>query len=321
LELLRRKGIDTAEEGKGRSCWLACGWLLAAGDCDVLALHDCDIRNYSRGLLARLCYPAAHPDLAFEYCKGYYARVAGRLHGRVTRLFVTPLVRALENLAPGSPFLQYLDSFRYPLAGEFAMRAALAGSCRFPADWGFEIGMLAEVYRRAGLDRVCQVELTDTYDHKHQPLSADDASRGLRRMTREIAVRLLAAMGTPNGLSKSVGGQLPGRYRRLAMDIVRRHSADARLNHLAFDPAAEEAAIHVFSESLAEALASYEHAPALIPSWDEVCRTVPEAFDLLRGCAEPLPAIPPPAPISWAVTAKAPAPIAPHGSHAYHRAR
>jgi glucosyl-3-phosphoglycerate synthase len=97
--------------------YLAYGCLLAMRDCDVIALHDCDIVNYERHLLARLCYPVAHPNLGFEFCKDYYARVTDRMHGRVTRLFMTPLIRTLESMAPGAPFLKFLDSFRYPLAG------------------------------------------------------------------------------------------------------------------------------------------------------------------------------------------------------------
>ena len=118
FRLLKDNGIPAGEDGKGRSCWMAYGYLLACADCEVIALHDCDIVNYSRELLARLCYPVANPNLGFEFCKGYYARFSKTMHGRVTRLFMTPLVRALESLCPGVPFLRFVDSFRYPLAGE-----------------------------------------------------------------------------------------------------------------------------------------------------------------------------------------------------------
>ena len=101
---------------------------MAMGDCDLIALHDCDIVNYDRRMLARLCYPVVHPHLEFEFCKGFYARVTDRMHGRVTRLFMTPLIRSMEGMAPGAPFLQFLDSFRYPLAGEFAMDISILPS-------------------------------------------------------------------------------------------------------------------------------------------------------------------------------------------------
>ena len=83
----------------------------------------------------------AHPHLAFEFCKGYYARVTDRMHGRVTRLFITPLIRSMLDMAPGAPFLRFLDSFRYALAGEFAMDINLARVNRIPADWGLEVGV------------------------------------------------------------------------------------------------------------------------------------------------------------------------------------
>ncbi len=161
LRMLETRGLSAGGDGKGRSCWLAYGYLLATRDCDVVALHDCDIVNYDRQMLARLCYPVAHPNLGFEFCKGYYARVTDRLHGRVSRLFVTPLIRVLEGMAPAAPFLKYLDSFRYPLAGEFAMDINLARVNRIPADWGLEVGVLAEVYRNCALSRRCRGDLMD----------------------------------------------------------------------------------------------------------------------------------------------------------------
>ncbi len=174
LHSLEAEGFPMHEAGKGRSCWLAAGYLLARGDCEILAFHDCDIQSYRRSLLARLCYPLAHPDLDFQFAKGYYARVSNQLHGRVTRLMFSPLVRALRAMAPGLAYLDYLDSFRYALSGEFAMKASLARSCRMAADWSLEIEMLSEAFDRCQPARVCQVDIADNYEHKHQRLSAGD---------------------------------------------------------------------------------------------------------------------------------------------------
>jgi glucosyl-3-phosphoglycerate synthase len=49
------RGLSAGYDGKGQSCWLAYGYLLACNDCEVIALHDCDILNYNRELIARLC--------------------------------------------------------------------------------------------------------------------------------------------------------------------------------------------------------------------------------------------------------------------------
>ena len=217
----------------------------------MIALHDCDIVNYDRQLLARLCYAIAHPHLPFDFCKGYYARVTDRMHGRVTRLFMTPLIRALEGMAPGSSFLHYLDSFRYALAGEFAMDIDLARVNRIPADWGLEVGVLAEVYRNCAVARTCQVDLTDNYEHKHQTLSTEDPSKGLARMATDIAKSLFTTLAA-EGLVFSADHfrSLEVRYVRMAQDTIARYYADAMLNGLKFDRHAEELAVAVFAKSL-----------------------------------------------------------------------
>src|SRR5581483_10792409 len=290
LGLLEDRGLSAGVDGKGRSCWLAFGYMLATRDCDVLALHDCDIVNYGRELLARLCYPVAHPHLGFEFCKGYYARVTDRLHGRVTRLFVAPLIRSLEGMPPGAAFLKYLDSFRYPLAGEFAMDINLARVNRIPADWGLEIGVLAEVFRNCAIARTCQVDLMDTYEHKHQVVSEDNPSTGLTRMANDIAkslFRTLAAEGLVFSTDEFRG--LEVRYVRIAQDTIARYYADAMLNGLKFDRHAEEGAVAAFAKSLHRAAAEFIEDPLglpLIPNWNRVLAAIPEFFELLQDAVE-----------------------------------
>ena len=282
---LTDRGLDAGNDGKGRSCWLAYGYLLAMRDCSVVALHDCDIVNYDRQLLARLCYGVAHPNLGFEFCKGYYARITDRMHGRVSRLFMTPLIRAMEDLAPGTGFLRFLDSFRYPLAGEFAMDIDLARVNRIPSDWGLEVGVLAEVFRNCAVRRTCQVDLTDNYEHKHQPLSADDTTCGLSRMAADIAKSLfvtLAAEGTVFTVDHF--RSLEVRYVRMAQDTISRYFADAMLNGLRFDRNDEELAVATFVESLKRAAGEFLADPRgrpLIPNWNRVVAAIPELLDVL----------------------------------------
>lgn len=292
LSILEERDLSAGPDGKGRSCWLAYGYLLATGDCDVIALHDCDIVNYQRNLLSRLVYPVANPQLAFEFCKGYYARVTDRMHGRATRLFLTPLVRALNDMAPAAPFLRFLDSFRYALAGEFSMQANLARVNRIPCDWGLEIGVLAEVYRNCAMDRVCQVDLAETYEHKHQALSTNDPSKGLRRMTCEVAKSLLRTLaGEGLVFTEDHFRSLLVRYVRMAEDTIGRYYADAMLNGLEFDRHAEEAAVATFAESLRQAIQEFVQAPLgnpQIPNWNRVLAAIPDFFDLLQSSVEPL---------------------------------
>jgi glucosyl-3-phosphoglycerate synthase len=89
------QALDLApkELGKGRNVWYCMGYTLASNKAESVALHDCDITTYSRELLARLIYPVANPRFNYEFCKGYYARVAnGKINGRVSRLWVTQTI-------------------------------------------------------------------------------------------------------------------------------------------------------------------------------------------------------------------------------------
>ncbi len=290
LRKLEERGIPAGPDGKGRSCWLAYGYLIASRCCDVIALHDCDIVNYDRQLLARLCYPVVHPHLSFEFCKGYYARVTDRMHGRVTRLFMTPLVRALEGMAPGNPFLRYLDSFRFPLAGEFAMDINLARVIRIPADWGLEVGVLAEMFRNTSVSRTCQVDLMDNYEHKHQSLSQEEPTKGLAKMAHDIAKSLFSTLAA-EGLVFTVDHfrSLEVRYVRMAQDTITRYYADAMLNGLKFDRHSEELAVATFARSLRDAASEFLEDPSglpLIPNWNRVLAAFPEVFEMLEDAVE-----------------------------------
>jgi len=290
LRMLEERGLSAGGDGKGRSCWLAYGYMLAKRDCDVIALHDCDIVSYDRQILARLCYPVTHPHLAFEFCKGYYARVTDTMHGRVTRLFVTPLVRAMMSLAPNTKFLTFLDSFRYPLAGEFAMDSNLARVNRIPADWGLEVGVIAEIYRNCAVSRTCQVDLTDMYEHKHQSLSEHDPTKGLTRMAEDIAKSLFTTLAS-EGIVFTADHfrSLQVRYIRTAQDTIARYYADAMINGLKFDRHGEEKAVAAFAQSLGRAAESYIENPLglpLIPNWNRVLAAVPEFFELLEDAVE-----------------------------------
>jgi glucosyl-3-phosphoglycerate synthase len=287
---LEDNGLFVGEDGKGRSCWTAYGYILARDESRVIALHDCDIVNYSRELLGRLCYPVASPNIDYAFCKGYYARVTVRMHGRVTRLFVTPIIRSLEKLLGPLPLLVYLDSFRYPLAGEFSMSSDLARTNRIPGDWGLEIETLAEVYRNCALKRICQVEICETYEHKHQPLSADDPQKGLMKMAIDIAkaiFRNLAVEGTQ--LSESLFNTLMVTYLRTAQDTIKRYHDDAAINGLYFDRHQETKTVEAFTKAIQIAGKEFLENPLyspLIPNWNRVTSAIPDFLGSLKTVVE-----------------------------------
>jgi glucosyl-3-phosphoglycerate synthase len=290
LGMLQENGLQIGPDGKGRSCWLAYGYVLACHQANVIALHDCDILNYSRDLLARLCYPIASPYINFEFCKGYYARVSDRMHGRVTRLFLTPLVRTLESIFGFHHFLRYLDSFRYPLAGEFAMQTDLARINRIPYDWGLEIGVLSEIYRNCSPKRVCQVDICENYEHKHQELSAGDPSKGLMKMALDIAKTLFRIL-SGEGVSFDNGKMqaLLSRYVRTAENNIGRYYADAMINGLMFDRHEEETAVETFAQALklaGEQFFADPLASPLIPNWARVSAALPGFLGALREAVD-----------------------------------
>ncbi|HUP60220.1 MAG TPA: glycosyl transferase [Thermoanaerobaculia bacterium] len=285
LEDFKSAGLPVGEPGKGRALWLALGYFLAENRCHTIALHDADILTYSRELVARLVYPLVSRQIDFDFCKGYYARVSDRLHGRVTRMLVFPLLRALEIVIGNHPYIRYLASFRYPLAGEFALDASLANVIRIPSNWGVEVGVLSEIYRNRSTRRICQAEILNAYDHKHQVVSADDPSAGLHRMAIDIVTHLLQTL-SQTGIAFDEGAlrSLMTVYRRTAEDFVAIYFADATIDGLMYDRHSEEALLGVFVGAIRTAIDRFRADPIGqpdLPNWIRVRAAIEDVGDRL----------------------------------------
>ncbi|PJE34929.1 glycosyl transferase [Pseudooceanicola lipolyticus] len=289
-ERLGEIGLAPEEPGKGKNVWTCLGYLIACADSSVMAIHDCDILTYSRELLARLTYPVANPNFPYQVAKGYYPRIGeGKLNGRVTRLLVSPLLIALKRVIGDRDYLDYLRSFRYPLSGEFAMRTGILPDLRIPSDWGLEIGILSEAWRNLAPHAVCQVEIADAYDHKHQDLSEEDASTGLSRMSTDICkaiFRKLAADGTV--FTSHVFRTLKATYYRCALDVLDAYYNDAKMNGLAIDRHREEQAIELFAENLMRAGQIFLDNPQETPfitTWNRIHAADPSFLSEFRAAA------------------------------------
>ena len=288
---LAEQDLAPTQPGKGRNVWYCYGYILASGRASAVALHDCDIKTYQRDLLARLTYPVANPGFSFDFSKGYYARSNGTsLGGRVTRLLVTPLILALRTVCGRSEYLDFLHSFRYPLAGEFAFRSDVINDLRIPTDWGLEVGVLSEMHRNHSTNRLCQVEIADRYDHKHQDLSPEDATRGLSRMSIDISkalYRKLAIQGETFSIDKV--RTIKATYYRIALDFIELFEADASINGLTFDRHLEENAVELFAANVVKAGAEFLDNPMdtpFIPPWNRVISAMPTVLDELREAVE-----------------------------------
>ena len=285
--------IDLAprELGKGRNVWYCMGYTLASNKTESVALHDCDILTYDRSLLARLIYPVAHPRFNYEFCKGYYARLAdGTINGRVSRLLVTPLLRALMKTLGEMEYLDYMDSFRYPLAGEFSFRRDVLNDILIPSDWGLEIGVLSEMYRNYANNRLCQADIADAYDHKHQQLSADDDEGGLSKMSIDIAKALFRKLATRGiTFNTETFRSLKATYYRIALDFVETYHNDALMNGLSLDIHSEEKAVELFAQNIMKAGEAFLDRPMerpFIPSWNRVISAIPDILERLQEAVE-----------------------------------
>ena len=290
-KLLQEKNLAPTQMGKGRNVWYCYGYVLASGKAESVALHDCDIITYDRSMLARLLYPVANPNFNYEFCKGYYARHAnGRLNGRVSRLLVTPLIRALKKVFGYDDYLEYLDSYRYPLSGEFSMRADVFNDIRIPSDWGLEIGVLSEVKRNYSTNRLCQVDIAENYDHKHQSLSANNPDAGLSRMCTDIAKALFRKLATQGVIfTHETFRTIKATYYRIALDFIETYYNDAVMNGLTVDRHEEEVAVELFAENILVAGKSFLENPMetpFIPSWNRVISAVPDILDRLYDAVE-----------------------------------
>jgi glucosyl-3-phosphoglycerate synthase len=267
---LAAHGVDGAS-GKGRDVWLGLG--VAAERAEYVAVHDADAKTYDESWVPRLLAPLSGE---YTFVKGYYARVEdGQLYGRLARLFVAPLLRALGE-RHDAPVVDYFGAFRYPLAGEVAMTADVARRVRAQRAWGLELGMLGEAYALAGEGQTAQVDL-GVHRHDHRPVNGRD---GLSTMAEEVGAALFRAL-EEHGLAPDYE-TLPAAYRERADRLVDQYAADAAFNGLDHDAAAEREQVWTYVSSV--------HAPGpdtRLPAWAETAlsaSTVAEAAEDALCC-------------------------------------
>ncbi|MFP4037140.1 MAG: hypothetical protein ACLFUE_06445 [Desulfobacteraceae bacterium] len=293
LEKIKAREIPIGVQGKGQSVWVTLGYMLAREDCEVIALHDCDIVTYDRILLGRLIEPTANPHNDYEFCKGFYARISPEEHamkGRVTRLFVSPFVDIMRSLmyqrgfdALGE-FFNYHRCFYYPLAGEFSFSAKMARGINIAYDWGLEVSTLSEAYNRVICRKIAQIDLTTNYEHKHQEMAAEDVDRGLHRMVVDIAkfyLDYIRCHGVP--LDDAFVDMILHTYYSRSLDFIKSYSDDAEVNGLVYDRYLEEQTVRYFRGFLWTAWEQIKgpHESTLIPSWNRVLFSIPEIQDEL----------------------------------------
>ncbi len=284
---LKKKDLAPNELGKGRNVWYCLGMCIARDNARSVALHDCDIKTYDRRMLAKLFYPVVNPTFNFEFCKGYYPRIAeNKMNGRVARLLVFPLLTALEKTIGKSDYLEFMKSFKYPLAGEFSFRRNVLPELRISSDWGIEVGILSEMQRSFSPQNICQVDLADKYDHKHQILSIDDETKGLSRMSIDIIKTFIKKLATQGNIfSREKFRSLKATYYRSALDLIDIYRSDAEMNGLKLDTHTEEKTVELFARNIMKAGEAFILNPMdtpFIPTWSRVKSAIPDFLKRLK---------------------------------------
>ncbi len=267
------KELFVGLRGKGNSVWTGLGYVIAKSDVSALAFHDADIITYDKNFLIRLLFPIVH--LKYQFSKGYYIRYNERFFGRVTRLFYFPFVRALKDIFGTTEFIDYMGDFRYPLSGEFATFVSQARMLQFPSDWGIEVGILGEIFRNMRVNRICQVELTSRYDHKHQRVGTSP-EKGLYKMASDIARTFFTFLAS-NGriMGQDTFNSIRLAYLKNAREIVGIYEsyADMYSHRISYDFHDELKTVELFAQGIDHATQSFYNNPKgspMIPDWKRV---------------------------------------------------
>jgi glucosyl-3-phosphoglycerate synthase len=140
--------------------------------------------------------------------------------------------------------------------------------------------MLSEVYTKTSINRVAQVELLDTYEHKHQVLDTTQPREGLIRMANEIAKTLFRVLSQDGiVMSGSFFRTLQTTYIQESRFAIEKYNALALINCLKYDRHAEIAATEIFVEALKRAIEEFMADPVGIPllsAWVRVRAAIPD---------------------------------------------
>ena len=136
------------------------------------------------------------------------------------------------------------------------------------------------------LNNICQVELADNYDHKHQILSIKDSSKGLSKMSIDIIKTLVRKLATQGySFSKETFRSIKATYYRSALDLIDIYRSDAYMNGLKFDSHTEEKAVELFAVNIMKAGEAFVLNPMdtpFIPTWSRVKSAIPDFLGRLE---------------------------------------
>jgi glucosyl-3-phosphoglycerate synthase len=134
------------------------------------------------------------------------------------------------------------------------------------------------------------VDIADNYDHKHQTLSANDDTKGLSKMSIDIAKGMFRKLATQGVIfSQETFRSIKATYFRKALDVIENCHNDAIMNGLRLDVHEEEKAVEMFAQNIIKAGEIFTAVPMerpFMPSWNRVISAIPDIYDQLIEAVE-----------------------------------
>jgi glucosyl-3-phosphoglycerate synthase len=146
------------------------------------------------------------------------------------------------------------------------------------------------MHRNYSHNRLCQVDIAENYDHKHQDLSLHNDQGGLSKMSIDITKALFRKLATQGFTFTTESFRtLKATYFRIALDFIETYHNDAVMNGLVLDIHSEEKAVEMFAQNIMKAGQSFLDNPMetpFIPSWNRVQSAKPDILDRLKEAVE-----------------------------------
>ena len=150
--------------------------------------------------------------------------------------------------------------------------------------------MLSEVYQKTSVNRICQVEIIETYEHKHQNLRKGKPTEGLIRMATEIGKALFRVL-SQDGLvmSDAFFRTLVTTYTQESRIAIEKYHALAMLNGLTYDRHEEIDAVDAFAGAMKLAIDEFVTDPIgipMMPAWVRVEAAIGDFSEKLKEAVE-----------------------------------
>lgn len=173
-----------------------------------------------------------------------------------------------------------MESFRYALSGEFSFIRSLGRGIGISPTWGLEVSTLSEIYKNTSNRRICQTEIMDSYEHKHQELGSKDDGGGIYKMANDIAITLFRILSQEGVVfSEASFKTLLSSYYQESRFEISKYNALSKINNLSYNRQSEILAVEAFQDAIKTATKEFYENPMGVPllsSWITVRSVMPE---------------------------------------------